>query len=84
MFLNSQRQKHLVVAQSYFSMNRQKKQRTADFALAIERLNNFVSIEVQNSNSVLRLKVSAALPAHRPFVNRYADLKTPPKTTNRI
>jgi len=34
-------------------------------------LNGFVSTEVQNSTSVLRLKFSAKNPAHRQYVSRY-------------
>jgi hypothetical protein len=40
--------------------------------LAIGGLNGFVSTEVQNSTSVLRLKFSAKNPAHRQYAARYA------------
>ncbi|WP_230862187.1 hypothetical protein, partial [Elizabethkingia meningoseptica] len=39
--------------------------------LAIGGLNGFVSTEVQNSTSVLRLKFSAKNPAHRQYAARY-------------
>jgi hypothetical protein len=38
--------------------------------LAIGGLNGFVSTEVQNSTSVLRLKFSAKNPAHRQYAAR--------------
>jgi len=63
LFLNSQRLKHLVVAQSRFTMNRQKKQRAANIVLAIGALNGFVSTEAQTSTTVLRLNFSAILSA---------------------
>lgn len=47
-----------------------KKQRTANIVLAIGGLNGFVSTEVQNSTSVLRLKFSAKNPAHRQYAAR--------------
>lgn len=40
--------------------------------MAIGGLNGFVSTEVQNSTSVLRLKFSAKNPAHRHYAARYA------------
>ncbi|MFV0220839.1 hypothetical protein OBK23_14370, partial [Empedobacter falsenii] len=41
--------------------------------LAIGGLNGFVSTEVQNSISVLRLKFSAKNPAHRQYAARYVQ-----------
>ncbi len=41
-----------------------------NIVLAIGGLNGFVSTEVQNSTSVLRLNFSAKIPAHRQYVNR--------------
>lgn len=42
-----------------------------NIVLAIGGLNGFVSTEVQNSTSVLRLKFSAKNPAHRQYAARY-------------
>ncbi len=39
--------------------------------LAISGLNGFVSTEVRNSTSVLRLKFSAKNPVHRQYVARW-------------
>lgn len=47
------------------------KQRTANIVLAIGGLNGFVSKEVQNSTSVLRLNFCAKNPAHRQYAKRY-------------
>ncbi len=41
-----------------------------NIVLAIGGLNGFVSTEVQNSTSVLRLKFSAKNPAHRQYAAR--------------
>jgi hypothetical protein len=43
--------------------------------LAIGGLNGFVSTEVQNSTSVLRLKFSAKNPAHRQYAARCVQYK---------
>ncbi|MBS1633935.1 MAG: hypothetical protein JST10_15335 [Bacteroidetes bacterium] len=48
----------------------EKEGRRHNILLAIDGLNGFVSTEVQNSTSVLRLKFSAKNPAHRQYVNR--------------
>ncbi|MDY3519934.1 hypothetical protein PG608_12080, partial [Riemerella anatipestifer] len=42
-----------------------------NIVLAIGGLNGFVSTEVQNSTSVLRLKFSAKNPAHRQYAARW-------------
>jgi hypothetical protein len=42
----------------------------ANIVLAIGGLNGFVSTEVQNSTSVLRIKFSAKNPAHRQYADR--------------
>jgi hypothetical protein len=57
--------------------------RTANIVLAIGGLNGFVSTEVQNSTSVLRLKFSAKTPAHRQYAARCAACyeATVPKLT---
>ena len=47
------------------------KQRTANIVLTIGGLNGFVSKEVQNSTSVLRLNFCAKNPAHRQYAKRY-------------
>ncbi len=41
-----------------------------NIVLAIGGANGFVSTEIQNSTSVLRLKFSAKNPAHRQYENR--------------
>ena len=45
--------------------------RTHNIVLAIGGLNGFVSTEVQNSTSVLRINFSAKNPAHRQYAARY-------------
>ena len=45
-----------------------------NIVLAIGGLNGFVSTEVQNSTSVLRLKFSAKNPAHRQYAARCRQL----------
>lgn len=47
------------------------KERTANIVLAIGGLNGFVSTEVQNSTSVLRLKFRGKNPAHRQYAARW-------------
>jgi hypothetical protein len=46
-----------------------------NIVLAIGGLNGFVSTEVQNSTSVLRINRSAKNPAHRQYAARYVQLK---------
>jgi len=43
----------------------------ANIVLALGGLNGFVSTEVQNSTSVLRLSFGAKNPAHRQYADRY-------------
>ena len=52
-----------------------EEERTANIVLAIGGANGFVSTEVQNSTSVLRLKFSAKNPAHRQYAKRQAVKK---------
>ena len=49
---------------------KQTKSPAGNIVLAIGGVNGFVSTEVQNSTSVLRLKFSAKNPAHRQYAGR--------------
>ena len=51
-----------------------KKTTAYNIVLAIGGVNGFVSTEVQNSTSVLRLKFSAKNPAHRQYAARCRQL----------
>ena len=52
-------------------MRTERRMPAGNIVLAIGGLNGFVSTEVQNSTSVLRLKFSAKNPAHRQYAARY-------------
>ena len=55
---------------------------TGNIVLAIGGLNGFVSTEVQNSTSVLRLKFSAKNPAHRQYAARCGKIRSAPFATS--
>jgi len=58
---------------NYLTLQKNKTPAT-NIVLAIGGLNSFVSTEVQNSTTVLRLKFSAKNPTHRQYVNRYRQV----------
>ncbi len=57
---------------------------TANIVLAIGGLSGFVLAEVQNSTFVLQLSVSAKIPAHRQYANRYSQFYEDPNHDNYI
>lgn len=54
--------------------HKEKEGRRHNIVLAIGGLNGFVSREVQNSTSVLRLEFSAKNPAHRQYAARWQQV----------